>query len=264
VTWEKKRILVTAKAAPESSTRHGDSVCTAGITDDGEFIRLYPITLGLFQRGKGPRKFDWIEVECQKSDEMLGRKESYKVRENTIRIIDRGLNQPKKGHVDWAARNEILMPLKANSIEDLERAFGEDHTSLGFVKVGELQDFYKTQDLREEEQVIHKVMQSILDVEYGTERLTALETLNQIPHIFRYKFTCQGSACHRHDMTCEDWELFQSCRQWPKRYGDQTWEMLKDKFYTKMKQSDLHFFMGTESRYGRWLIIGLYYPPIVS
>ena len=61
MTWEKKRVLITAKAAPETSTKYGECICTAGVTDDGEFIRLYPIPLDIFRRGNGFKKFDWIE-----------------------------------------------------------------------------------------------------------------------------------------------------------------------------------------------------------
>jgi hypothetical protein len=66
-------------------------------------------------------------------------------------------------------------------------------------------------------------------------------------------------------MTCEDWELFEAHRTWPKRYGEGTWEKIHDHFFDWMKnERDLYFFMGTESRYGRWLVIGIYYPPKTS
>ena len=43
MTWERKRLLLAVKAYPERSRKHGDVVCTAGITEEGEWIRLYPI-----------------------------------------------------------------------------------------------------------------------------------------------------------------------------------------------------------------------------
>ena len=134
MTWEKKRVLVTAKAAPEKSTKYGECVCTAGITDEGEFIRLYPIPLTLFRRGQGFKKFDWIECEVEKADEMLRRKESYKVKDGSIRVVDQSMHKKVKGRVDWASRNKVVLPLKSKSIEDLEQAFKEDRTSLGLIK----------------------------------------------------------------------------------------------------------------------------------
>lgn len=261
MTWEKKRVLITAKAAPETSTKHGEVVCTAGITDQGEFIRLYPIPLDLFRQGKGFRKFDWIEVECEKAKEYLSRKESYKIRGNTLRVVDRSLNEKVKGKTNWAGRNEVLMPMVNQSIEELEQAFKDDKTSLGLIKVNELTEFIRTKDLDEGDKVIHKVMQTVLDQSFGTENLRGFEPLQQIPHIYKYHFTCKGDACHKHRMTCEDWELFEAHRTWPDRYKEKTWDMIQDRFFRFMKERDLHFFLGTESQYGHWLIIGIYYPP---
>lgn len=48
MTWEKKRVTIVTKAYPEPSTKHGDVACTAGITEEGEFIRLYPIDMRNF------------------------------------------------------------------------------------------------------------------------------------------------------------------------------------------------------------------------
>ncbi len=261
MTWEKKKVLVVAKAAPETSTKYGECVCTAGITDQGEFIRLYPVTLNLFRQGKGFRKFDWIEVECEKAEEKLSRKESYKIKENTLKVVDKSLGAGKKPRVDWQGRNDVLMPMISKGIKGLEQAFKDDRTSLGLVKVRELQEFIKTQELDDEDKVIHKVMQTVLDTTYGSERLGSYEVLQQIPHIYKYRFTCYDEECRKHQMTCEDWELFEAHRTWINKYGDKTWDAIHERFFNFMKGRDLYFFMGTESQYGKWLIIGIYYPP---
>lgn len=106
MTWQKKRVLVTVKAAPERSRKYGECVCTAGITDEGEFIRLYPISLDVFRNGPRFKKFNWIEVECERVEgEKLGRKESHRVREGSIRIVDTSLS---KSPVDWNGREKFL------------------------------------------------------------------------------------------------------------------------------------------------------------
>ena len=38
--WNTQKILVIAKAYPEVSTRDGEIVCTAGITENGEWRRI--------------------------------------------------------------------------------------------------------------------------------------------------------------------------------------------------------------------------------
>lgn len=43
--WSKQtlKILITVKTYPIPSTKYDELVCTAGVTEEGEFIRLYPI-----------------------------------------------------------------------------------------------------------------------------------------------------------------------------------------------------------------------------
>ena len=264
MTWVRKEVLVTVKAAPETSKKHGDCVCTAGITREGEWIRLYPIPLRLFQTGKGFKKFDWIEVECQRvtDEEKLGRKESHKIREGTLRVIDSSLRG--NGKVDWTRRNKNIYPLRARCIEDLQSEFDRDRTSLGLVRVGDLLDLYKSEDLTEAERESQKVFQITFDgMNGGVTTLRPSWVLQQMPHIFRYKFKCDVPICRTHDMTCEDWELFEAYRKWPERYvtEEETWAKIRQRFFDYFKKRDLHFFLGTHSIFPSWMVIGAYYPP---
>ena len=42
-TMEKQRILVTVKTYPTLSRKYGETVCTAGIREDGTWVRIYPV-----------------------------------------------------------------------------------------------------------------------------------------------------------------------------------------------------------------------------
>ena len=42
-TTEKQRILVTVKPYPTLSRKYGETVCTAGIREDGTWVRIYPV-----------------------------------------------------------------------------------------------------------------------------------------------------------------------------------------------------------------------------
>jgi len=253
MTWEKKTITIVTKAYPEKSRRHGSVACTAGITSDGEWIRLYPIDMRHFVGKNKISKFDIIEVECKKDKDKLGRKESYKVRPESIKILDKSLTKPK---VDWKRRNDIVLPMLSESIESLQQSYEEDKTSLGLIKPVELLEFIKTDQLQIYE---HD----------GWSYTTNLDGIRipqviKIPHIFKYRFTCQGCKEQEHNMQCEDWELFESYRRWGSRYRkpEILWEKLKDKFFDKMiAEKDLYFIMGMYSQYPTWFIVGLYYPP---
>lgn len=253
ILWRKKRILLTVKAYPEKSTKYGSVVCIAGITDDMEWIRIYPLPFELFRGGKTIPKYSWIEVECKKvKGEKLRRKESYRIRTSTLKVVDRSL---AKQPVDWEARNKVVMPMKNESIEDLEGMFEDDRTSLGLIRPHKVFDFYCTEPLEEFDTNVDTQIQMTVD----GQRRTILE---KIPHVFKYRFAC-GGECNGHDMTCEDWELLQSFRSWRSRYDEtELWEKIRQKYYDYfLKKRNLHFYMGMHSIYPVWMIIGLYYPP---
>ena len=125
--WEKKKVLVTVKAYPEQSTKYNSSVCTAGITDEGELIRLYPIPFEIFRGKQSFKKYDWIEVDCKNNSkhEKLKRKESYKIRSDSLRVVDRSLT---KSPVDWESRSKFVLPQLETSLERLRDAYDEDKT----------------------------------------------------------------------------------------------------------------------------------------
>jgi hypothetical protein len=80
------------------------------LTEEGDWIRLYPIPFNVFSGPKKLRKYDWIEVECKKAEEKLSRKESYRVRDRPLKIIDRSLSLRKvNGRVDWVERNKLIL-----------------------------------------------------------------------------------------------------------------------------------------------------------
>lgn len=253
MTWKKKKILVTVKAYPEKSTKYkGHLVCTAGITDEEEWIRLYPITIQKFIGKHKVKKFYWIEAECKKAThEKLNRKESYKVREDSIRVIDTSLTEPEP---DWYARHKILSNHISSSKEALEEAYKDDKTSLGIIKPKEV-EFYHSNELK-----IYQNNHSYQQAIDGSR----IPIFDPLPHIFRYKFKCSSDEEKLHDIQCEDWELMESYRSWGQRYNNTSvlWDKLYSKYHTQMiEKKDLHFIMGMYSQYPTWMIIGLYYPP---
>lgn len=254
MTWVKKRVTVITKAYPEPSRKHGDVACTAGITEDGEWIRMYPIDIRHFVGENKISKFDVIEVECEKdTGEKLGRKESHKIRPDSIKIVDRSLTQP---NVDWIRRNALLLPKLNTSIESLQELYGQDKTSLGLIRPKQIVDFIKTQELQKYE---NNSWSYTLTLD-GQK----IPHVTQIPHIFKYVFTCPGCKGSEHTMQCEDWELFASYRSWGNNYTDleTLWAKLKEKYFDWMlKERDLYFVMGMYSQYPTWFIIGIYYPP---
>jgi hypothetical protein len=75
------KFLLTVAAYPLPSKSYDELVCTAGITEDGEWIRLYPVPLSFLFDLKGSGqirsiKYNWIELDLQKRADDF-RPESY-------------------------------------------------------------------------------------------------------------------------------------------------------------------------------------------
>ncbi|MHA1679407.1 MAG: hypothetical protein ACTSUE_00210 [Promethearchaeota archaeon] len=259
----RKKIRIIVKAYPEPSKKYGSSICTAGLVDDREWIRIYPIDLNYYLKHKATfKKWTLIEADVKPRKEKLNRKESHKVNENSIVLVDNSLAGGSLIQKDWDRRNKILLKKLSPSMAHLEEAKQEKSISIGLIKPRAFK-FHLRDDIENIEVEEAKNLQSTL---FG-ERLI---TPDKIPKKFAYKFYCQDQGCNcnvkkrPHDMICEDFELLESFRQWRKRYKD--FKILETKLIEKyddfMKEKrELYFVVGTTHLFGTWVIIGLYYPP---
>jgi len=251
-----EKILVLVKTYPNLSQKYVETVCAAGITDKGEWRRLYPIPFRKLPFEKRFKKFDWIEVDTQKNDkEKLRRSESHKINPDSIKILGNlGTGQNR----DWAERNKILLPLAKKSLEELEELKDSKRITLGLVKPKELIDFTLTplEECRDWEKDLIEGTQQTLFGGYKSP-------LDKIPWKFSYVFKCDDPKCNGHSLMCEDWELLESWRSWKITYktDELLWQKFRQKYFDWMKNRNLHFIIGTESRFNKFLIIGLYYPP---
>lgn len=58
---DRERILITVKTYPTLSKKYGETVCTAGVREDGTWVRLYPIPFRRLDQEQQFKKYDWIE-----------------------------------------------------------------------------------------------------------------------------------------------------------------------------------------------------------
>jgi hypothetical protein len=63
----RERILITVKTYPTLSRRYGETVCTAGVREDGTWVRIYPVPFRRLEESEQYRKFDWLELDLVKS-----------------------------------------------------------------------------------------------------------------------------------------------------------------------------------------------------
>ena len=116
MTWKTEEILVIVKVYPTPSNKYGETVCTAGITRNSKWIRLYPIQFRDLPTSKQYDKFQWIRVKITPSNEMLRRPESYKINIASIELLEK--ISSKSG---WKEREKYFLRAISKSLEDLRK-----------------------------------------------------------------------------------------------------------------------------------------------
>jgi hypothetical protein len=59
----RERILITVKTYPTLSRKYGETVCTAGVREDGSWVRICPVPFRRLEEPEQYRKFDWLECD---------------------------------------------------------------------------------------------------------------------------------------------------------------------------------------------------------
>lgn len=128
--FELTKVLITVMTYPYPSKKYQETVCTAGVTQSGEWIRLYPVDYRYRPKHQRFRKWQWIAVALgprgHGSDQ---RAESREPDLSTVRL----LGEPLSTKDQWRARRAIIdaMPTVGRNPpctagEQLFRAAGPD------------------------------------------------------------------------------------------------------------------------------------------
>jgi len=99
------KVLIVVMTYPHPSGRYNELVCTGGITESGEWVRLDPVDYRYRPSNQQFKKYQWITVQLgprgQGND---NRKESRKPKLDSITLIGEPLST-KNG---WRERREII------------------------------------------------------------------------------------------------------------------------------------------------------------
>lgn len=250
--WQTIKVLIVVKTYPTPARKGLEVCCTAGITETGEWIRLFPISFRFLEQEQQFGRYQWIEVRVQKASDT--RPESYEVDLDSIRKIGAPINTKKQ----WADRRELVEPLRSHCLCCLKQARDKDnYPTLGFFKPKEITSFsIEDDDVGWSEADLARLNQPSF---FGT---TPVTTLEKIPYRFKYQFRCDHETCNGHSLTCSDWEISQAYRKYKRIYGNKWREKFLEKFENQMvNKFDTHFFVGTVHIHPQsWIIVGLYYP----
>ena len=178
----KLRVLITVKTYPIPSSKYDELVCTAGVTETGDFVRLYPINFRDLPDDKQFTKYQWIEVKASKHTGRDKRPESYRPDSESIEICGDPI-KTKPGN--WRDRSRYVLKNKAKSIEYLRERQKSDKTSLGIFKPKNISDLViKPDSSRWNPKFIAELEQQRI----WEDRTVSRKPPRKVPFKFIYKF----------------------------------------------------------------------------
>ena len=84
--FESDKCLILIKANPHLSSKYFETVCCAGVGQDGKWRRQYPVSFRILEDAQKFKRWSWIEYDFIKPTDD-DRKESQKVQDNSIKVI---------------------------------------------------------------------------------------------------------------------------------------------------------------------------------
>ncbi|MCX7805978.1 MAG: hypothetical protein N3A38_12420 [Planctomycetota bacterium] len=258
--YRKIKVLITIKTYPIPSARYDELVCTAGVTEAGDFIRLYPINFRDLPFSQQYKKYQWIEVMAKKHGNRDVRKESYRPDCSTIRI----LGEPIGPGDNWAERARYVLKNKARSIEDLKDRWKADRTSLGIFKPRKVHDLVISPD---DPDWKPRFKATLRQARLWETRGVSKEPPRKVPFKFHYEFECVDTRCKGHRMMIEDWEvgaLFWKLVDRGLLHEDAA-KKVREKFLGELcgPDKDTHFFVGTTLEHPEaWIVVGVFWPTL--
>ena len=265
------KVLITVTTYPLPSRSYDELVCTAGITEEGNWIRIYPVPLqflkGLRADGKlKSYKYTWIELDLKKRTDDF-RPESHSPVDYTfknIKILD---TIGTEGN--WLNRKKYCTQKVYTNIKELiSDSQHPKNTSLATFKPSKLLSFEVEADDREwkkewKEQI--KQLQINFDQPSQSDQR---EIIPKIPYKFYYRFSDDKGTISR--LMIEDWEigaLYWNCLKSTDGNEEMALHKVRNQYETEFfTKKDIYLFLGTTKewhmRRGKnpFVIIGVFYP----
>lgn len=249
------------------STKYDELVCTAGFTEDGRWIRIYPVPFRKLSYDSQYSKYDWIELDLIKNTSDF-RPESYKPSN-----IDQGIQVV--GHLPtsnaWLHRKEAcLKTVYTNLRELIGAAKGPEKLSLAVFKPKRFLDFLVVDAQRSWDAAkLTKVIASRKQLSLFEEDLEKeFKHVKKLPYTFKYQF--EDEEGQKSTLAIEDWEIGQLFWNECNRLGSEesAVESVRKKYWDDFALTkDLHLFLGTvyenhaKNYPNPFSIIGTFHPP---
>jgi hypothetical protein len=229
------------KALPHLSKKHGETVCCAGVTAEGEWRRLFPVRFRHLSAESSFKRWDWVTFKYVRptSDP---RRESCRVFEDTIAI---GKKLPKEKRADF------LGPVILPSV----KAAADRGDSLALIRPLEPRFSYKAKSAAQLDEERESYRLAAAQKSFFDDELAALEPS---PYEFRFRFR---DADAPHDYSNGDWEahaMFYNARNKLGMSEQEALDWMDHRFNVEYPQKGMAFAVGNMAAYPKiWQLLGV-------
>jgi len=263
----RERVLITVKTYPTLSRKYGETVCTAGLRENGSWVRIYPVPFRRLGEAEQYRKFDWIECNLRKSRS--------DPRPETCHPVDLKQMIPVS-HVgtgnNWRERRRIVLETATvhTRLQALIDAAKRNEASLAVFRPAKIKDFLWEEDDRDWDpgkvlQMRNRTLQTELFSDEAWRRTFKL--IPKLPYNFSYRF--EDEEGRESELQILDWEtgaLYWNCLRSCDNDERAALEKVREKYFDQFVKTDLHFFLGTTQQFhlvapNPWVIIGAFPVP---
>jgi hypothetical protein len=261
------KVLITVKTYPLPSRSYTELVCTAGLLNGEQWIRIYPVSFRFLHDNDKYPKYSWVELNLVRNNKDF-RPESYRPKlgvDESITVIDKVGTGPAH---DWVARKSYVLKEIFTSMNELiALAKSPQKKSLATLKPSRIIDFIIEEDEREWKQEWQDQLKQLNMFEIPTKG-GQRKIVKKLPYKFFYRFFSEGDKEPR-TLMIEDWEigaLFWNCLYQTDGDEQAALKLVRQKYFGEFMEKDLYLFVGTTQRFHNialnpFVIIGVFYPP---
>jgi len=259
----RERILITVKTYPTLSRKYGETVCTAGVREDGSWLRVYPVPFRRLFDAEQYRKYDWLECDLVRHRKDP-RPESHHPT-NTKQLVP----VAHLGTADtWRERRRILLG-KAKvytRLQTLIEGAKANEFSLAVFRPAQITGFVWEEEERQWDagklaEMQNRSNQGEMFADETWRK--AFEVIPKLPYSFSYRF--QDETGKASEMQVLDWEagaLYWKCLRSCDGNESAALAKVRQKYFEEFLSKDLHFFLGTTQEFhfrapNPWVIIGV-------
>lgn len=265
-----RKVFITVKTYPTLSKKYDELVCTAGILDDGRWVRIYPLPFRKLDYENRYKKYQWMSLPLVKNTSDP-RPESFRPTDiSKIELI----GDPVGIGDGWAERKQIIFGNNAVNydLSTLIVRANSNELSIAIFKPTELLSFVVEKTEHEWNPASLKILEAKANqlsfFQSEDEVRKEFSIVKKLPYKFSYQF--QDSTGKKSTLMIEDWEigaLFWTCLRRSNGNEDEAIALVRKKYWDEFSRRDIFLFLGTTRQFHGWatnpfVIIGVFYPPV--